>query len=46
MCALIEKMVNLNRSKKGWTKSATNSSSNEKILKSAIQFFISKSAAA
>ena len=46
MCALLEKMVNLNKSKKSWTKFATKSSWNKKnVKKSAIQFFISKPAA-
>ena len=33
MCALIEKMINLNKNKKGWKKFATKSSWNEKMLK-------------
>ena len=47
MCAFIEQMVNLNNFKKGWTKFAAKSTWNEKnAQKSAIQFFISKLAAA
>ena len=33
MCVFIEKMVNLNKSKKGWIKFATISGWNEKLLK-------------
>ena len=46
MCALIEKMVYLNKSKKAGINSLKNPVKRKKVKKSAIQFFISKTASA